>query len=79
MQKLDNDMLGKIQLLRQILTIDGVSILDNLISICYDNYTDEELVALLGTKRPAVVYQNGAENLTNSYFGIGTKNKFLSL
>lgn len=79
MQKLDNDMLEKIQLLRQILTIDGVSILDNLISICYDNYTDEELVALLGTKRPAVVYQNGAENLTNSYFGIGTKNKFLSL
>ncbi len=77
MQKFDNNMLKKVQLLREILTIDDISLLDNLISVCYDNYTDEELVALLGIKRPAFVYQDGAENLTDSYFGIGKESMFL--
>lgn len=79
MQKLDSDMLKKVQLLREIFTIDGISLLDNLISVCYDSYTDEELVALLGTKRPTPIYQDGAKTLTDSYFGIGKESKFLSL
>lgn len=79
MQQLDSDMLEKVQILREILTIDGVSLLDNLISVCYDSYTDEELSALLGVKRKCMIYQDGAENLTDSYFGIGKESKFLSL
>jgi len=79
MQQLDSDMLEKVQLLRKTFTIDGVSLLDNLISVCYDGYTDEELVALLGIKRPAPIYQDGASNLIDSYFGIGKENKFLTL
>ena len=79
MQQLDNDMLEKVQLLREIFTIDGISLLDNLISVCYDSYTDEELVALLGTKRPTPIYQDGAKTLTDSYFGIGKESEFLSL
>ncbi|MBE6138823.1 MAG: hypothetical protein E7173_03680 [Firmicutes bacterium] len=79
MKQLDSDMLEKVQLLREMFTIDGVSLLDNLISVCYDSYTDEELVALLGTERPTPVYQDGSGNLTDSYFGIGKENKFLSL
>ena len=67
MQQLDGDMLEKVQLLREIFTIDGISLLDNLISVCYDSYTDEELVALLGTKRPTPIYQDGTKTLTNSY------------
>jgi hypothetical protein len=79
MQQLDSDMLEKVQLLREIFTIDGISLLDNLISVCYDSYTDEELVALLGTKRPTPIYQDGAKTLTDSYFVIGKESKFLSL
>ena len=79
MQQLDSDMLKKVRLLRKIFTIDDISLLDNLISVCYDNYTDDELTALLGTKRPTTVYQNDAKNLTDSYFGIDKKSKFVSL
>lgn len=79
MQQLDSDMLTKVQLLRKIFTIDDISLLDNLISVCYDNYTDDELAALLGTKRPTTVYQNDTKNLTDSYFGIDKESKFVSL
>ncbi len=78
-QKIDDNLLKKLELLREILTIDNISILDNLIFVCYDNYASEEIVALLGTNRANNVYQNNEENLTKAYFEIGKQNSFLSL
>lgn len=51
MQKLDNSLIEKINELRKLLSINNISLLDNLISICYDDYTNEELSALLGVER----------------------------
>lgn len=79
MQKLDNSLVKRILDLRELLLIDDISLLDNLISVCYDGYTDEELRSLLGIEREKNVYQDGADKLVDSYFGIGKDNQFLSL
>lgn len=79
MQDLDPVMFEKIKELRTILSIGDVSLFDNLVSVCYDSYTDEELSALLGMKRRPMNYQDGANSLINSYFGIGEKSQFLSV
>ena len=79
MQDLDPDMFVKIKQLREVLSIDDISLLDNLVSVCYDSYTDEELNALLGIERQHMIYQDGANSLINSYFGIGKENQFLSI
>ncbi len=77
MQKLDPDMFYKIKELRNILSIGDVSLFDNLISVCYDIYTNEELIALFGIERKAMSYQNGAKDLVTSYYEIGEKSHFL--
>lgn len=79
MQDLDPDMFERIKRLREVLSIGDVSLLDNLISVCYDSYTDEELSALLGLNRQRMNYQNGADNLVKSYYGIGISNCFFPL
>ncbi len=68
MQQLDPDMFKKIEQLRQILKIGDISLLDNLISVCYDNYTDEEVNALLGLQRKLMNYQGGYDNLVQAYY-----------
>ncbi len=78
MQDLDPDMFEKIKSLRETLSIGEVSLLDNLISVCYDSYSDKELEALLGIKRNKMNYQDGANSLKESYFGIGHDSQFLS-
>lgn len=78
MQKLDPDMIRKINQLRELLLIGNISLFDNLISICYDSYTDEKIKALLGVKRQKMDYQDGADNLADSYYGIGKNSCFLS-
>lgn len=79
MQDLDPDMFEKIKKLREVLLIGDVSLLDNLVSVCYDSYTDEELNTLLGIGRQRMNYQNGADSLVNSYYGIGISNSSFSL
>ena len=79
MQDLDPDMFEKINNLREILSIGKISLLDNLFSICYDSYSDEELVALLGIRRNKMNYQDGANSLKESYFGVGQDSQFLSI
>ena len=79
MQELDPDMFEKIKKLRKILSIGDISLLDNLISVCYDSYTEEELNALLGMQRQPMIYQDGADNLVNSYFEIGKNSCFFPL
>ena len=79
MQNLDPDMFEKIKSLRETLSIGEVSLLDNLFSICYDSYSDEELNALLGINRNKMNYQDGANSLNESYFGTGQNSQFLSI
>lgn len=79
MQDLDPDMFVKIKKLRDVLSIGDITLLDNLVSVCYDSYTDEELSALLGIKRQRIAYQDSANSLINSYFGIGKESQFLSI
>lgn len=79
MKKLDYDAFKKIKNLREIFLIDEISLLDNLISICYDSYKDEELYALLDLYRKKMEYQNGANCLINSYYGINNQDIALLL
>ncbi|MCI8778822.1 MAG: hypothetical protein HFI87_06710 [Bacilli bacterium] len=78
MQDLNPDMFDKIKKLREILLIGDISLLDNLVSVCYDSYTDEELSALLDLNRQKMYYQDGSDSLINSYFGIGKNSCFFS-
>ena len=71
MQDLNPNMFEKIKKLKEVLLIGDVDLLDNLVSVSYDSYTDEELSALLGLNRQRMNYQNGADSLVNSYYGIG--------
>ena len=68
MKELDPKMYKEIKVLVELLKIEDISLLDNLISVCYDSYTDEEVYALLGIKRKPFVFQNGEVNLKNAYF-----------
>lgn len=68
MKDLDPDMYKKIRVLYEILRFDDFPLLDNLISVCYDSYTDEELFALLGMERKKFIYQNGEIKLRDAYF-----------
>lgn len=79
MQKLDPDMFQKIKQLRNILFIGDVSLFDNLISVCYDIYTNEEITALFGIERKPMNYQNGAKDLVTSYYEIGEHSHFLPI
>lgn len=79
MQDLDPAMFEKIKKLREVLTIGNVSLLDNLVSVCYDSFTDKELNALLGLNRQRMNYQNGADSLVKSYYGIDISNCFFPL
>lgn len=76
MQDLDPDLFEKIKKSREVLSIGEVPLLDNLVSVCYDSYTDEEISTLLGISRQKMKYQNGANSLVNSYYGIGISNCF---
>lgn len=79
MQQLDPSMYNKLAEIKKIFTIGDTSFLDNLISICYDSYTDEEIKVLLGCERCVKPYQNGSDKLTDAYFGIGKNSIFLPL
>ena len=65
--------------LHVFILIGDVSLLDNLVSVCYDSYTDEELSTLLGVSRQRMNYQNGATSLVHSYYEIGINNCFFPL
>lgn len=77
MQQLDPSMFEKFKDLRNVLLIEDISLFDNLISVCCDSYCDEEIEALFGLKREKMNYQDGSDNLVNSYFRIGKNNCFL--
>lgn len=76
MQNLDPLMFQRIQEIRKLLFIGDVSLLDNLIGVCCDDFKEEEIFALLGIKRVPFAYQNGLNNLKNSYFEISENSCF---
>lgn len=78
MQQLDPTMTSKIKQLKSSLTIDEISLLDNIISVCLESYSDDEIKALLGIERVGMRYQNNTNNLKDAYYGTGKDNKFLS-
>lgn len=69
MHSIDPRMYSVIYHLKELLTIRDLSLLDNLYSICYDSYSDEDLRALLGINRKKIVYQDGSSTLHSAYFG----------
>lgn len=79
MQKLDPSMIERINHLTELLFIDDTSLLGNLISVCYDGFTNEEIKALLGVERKPMNYQDGADSLINSYYGINKTEQFIPL
>lgn len=70
MHELDPEMYEKIAKVRNLFSLNNESILDNLIGVCYDSYTDEEINVLLGLKRNKNIYQDGRDNLKDSYFSL---------
>ena len=77
MQDVDANMYEKIKELKELFFIGDISLLDNLISVCYDSYTDGEIEALLGIKRIPMAYQDKADNLVDSYYGTRNNSYFL--
>lgn len=76
MQELDPAMFEEIGNLRDLFMVGDVSLFDNLVSVCYDSYTNEEVKALLGVERKPFVYQDGSDNLISAYYGIDKENSF---
>ena len=68
MRRLDHTMIERIQHVRNLLSINNTNILDNIISVCCEEYSDEELQVLFGIKKSDSIYQDGASNLTQAYF-----------
>jgi hypothetical protein len=77
MQELDSDMFKKIKGIRDLLIIGDISLLDNLISISCESYSDQEIEALIGLKRVKMNYQDGATSLEESYFNLPNGREFL--
>ena len=76
MKKIDDSTFRKIREIKELLLIDDISLLDNLISLCTDSYTNEEIQALLGIERKPLTFQDGSKELTRSYFGLEKTNPF---
>lgn len=76
MRSIDTSMYKKIKQLQKILTIGNISLFDNLISVCYDKYQNEEIEALLGIEKKVFSYQNGSSDLTSSYYAIDKNDPF---
>ena len=68
MKQIDPSMYEKIKVIREKLLIGDVSLFDNLISVCYEGNTDEEILALFGLDRLKMRYQNGETDLSSSYY-----------
>lgn len=68
MQEIDKDMYKKIQIIRNILTFHDLSLLDNLISVCFDSYDKDEIKSLLGIEKQEFAYQDGSSKLKDAFF-----------
>ena len=74
MGELDPSMYKKVKEIRKKLLIGNTSLLDNLVSVCYDHFSDEEVKASLGIERKSLNHQEDVHNIGNCSF-LGDKNK----
>ena len=70
MQAIDPNYLNAIERFRKYLQVDNVSLLDNLISVSLDSYSDNEIQALMGTTRRKIAYHESAPTLNNFYYSV---------
>ena len=68
MRRLDHTMFDRIQQTRGLLSIGNTGILDNLLNICCEDLSNEELQMLFGINKNTSIYQDGANNLSEAYF-----------
>ena len=68
MQKLDPDMFYKIKLIKDLLTNKGVSLFDNFVGLCYGNFSDDQMKALLGIDKKKMKYQYYVDSLVKAYY-----------
>ncbi len=71
MQEIDPSYTDTMERISKDYIINGVPLLDNLISISTSSYTDDEVRALFGRDRINVEFQDGSEDVTEAAFGIG--------
>jgi hypothetical protein len=64
----DTEIFDKIKGLCESFKIGDTLILKNLVSACFDSFTDEEFEAIFSFKRDRSFYQDGANSLVDSYF-----------
>ena len=69
MYRLDNIMRERINQIRNLLIINDSYLLDNLLGVCLGDYSDLELEALFNIDKNSIIYQDGANNLVDAYFG----------
>lgn len=70
MQAIDPNYLNAIERFRKYFQVDNVSLLDNLISVSLDSYSDNEIQALMGTTRRKIAYHESAPTLNNFYYSV---------
>lgn len=78
MHEIDEDMFTKIGYIRNLLSLGTFSLLDNLVAICFDGFSDKEIKVVFGFDRIKMTYQDGADNLLTSYFGFKNNSPFFS-
>ncbi len=57
-------------LCNKVFMIGDVSLFKNLLSMCFDNYSDEMFEVLFNTERDRSFYQDGSISLTDAYFDL---------
>lgn len=78
MQKIDPEMYKLLKDIRKLLTTQDIYLFDNLISLSLNNYSDEEIKSLLGLNIKKLIYQDGFDNLSDTYF-VKTNPKVMKL
>ena len=76
MQKIDPTFKEKIQEIFLFFENDDLSFLNNLIDMSFDNYSEEERLALFGLKINKLLYYNNATNVLDAYLGTNGNSPF---
>ncbi len=79
LHELDPSISNKIKNLQRNLIIHGVPVLDNIFNVCYDGYSNLDLQTIFNTEISHFTYQDYAENLKDSYFGISNDKNYFSI
>ena len=74
-KKLDNDLYDKIKKLKDVLSFNNCSIFENILSVCFDDYSSDYLNLIFECRKNNNLYQNNYHNLTNYFFEIDKNNK----